>query len=369
MTHMNRILATLLLVFSFVVAPVYAQTVTTSTTFSTALSSTATAGTASQVCLTSSTGVSAPGFGSTPQTAIMAGTEYMPILASTPNANCWTVTRGGKGTLVASHSTSETVYVGPVGGALGGPFVSAPPAGGSGAACTSTSNYYLPVIVVGQGGGTAHWADGQVWTCPATGSVGAGTWQMILSPNGATMSTDGYFFVSPANCGSKATTTTTTDNGMVPVATGNVVHQFTTNTTGGTTQITCAFNVPSRLTSGKGVSLTSVSFLYGVQTTAISSIATAALSSITYPTSTAGGAAAAGTVASIGGTLAVTPTSLQTATTTSGSCYSENITLGTPYNVTTNNVGVSFDQVFTNSAAATVYQVCGVVVRYTNRPI
>jgi len=368
MTHMNRILATLLLVFSFVVAPVYAQTVTTSTTFSTALSSTATAGTASQVCLTSSTGVSAPGFGSTPQTAIMAGTEYMPILASTPNANCWTVTRGGNGTKVSAHATTETVYVGPVGGNTSGPFRFAPPAGGAGSTCTSTSFFYLPQVVVGSGT-AGHYADGQVWTCPASGSVGASTWQMTTDPGAGQMLTDGYFFVSPASCGVKATTTTTTDNGMVPVATGNVVHQFTTNATGGTSQITCGITVPSRLTSGKGISITSVSFLYGVQTNAIASIATAALSSVTYPTSTAGGAAAAGTVAAIGGTVAVTPTSLQLATTTTGQCYSENLTLGTPYNITTDNVGLSFDQVFTNSAAITVYQSCGLIVRYTNRPI
>lgn len=370
MTKLFRYALTLFVALGLIVSAeqaVQAQTTTTSTTFSAAVSSTATVGTASQVCLTSSTGVSAPGFGSTAQTAIMAGTEYMPILASTTNANCWTVTRGGNGTLVSAHSTSETVYVGPVGGFTSGPFRKAPPNGGVGSTCTSTSIFYLPQIVVG-GGTATHYADGQVWTCPATGSAGAGGWQLLNSPVTQLTNTDGYFFVSPVGCGKLATTTTTTDNGMVTAAAGNVVHQFTTNTTGGTTEITCPILVPSRLTSGKGITVNSVSLLYGVQTTAISSIAAATINSVTYPTSTAGGAAAAGTVVTTaGGTLTVTPTSLQTATTTTGTCYNEQITLGTPYNIVTDNVGLSVDQVFTNSAAATVYQVCGVIVRYTNR--
>lgn len=177
---------------------------------------------------------------------------------------------------------------------------------------------------------------------------------------------DGYFFVSPANCGSKATTTTTTDNGMVPAATGNVVHQFTTNATGGTTQITCVFNLPGRTTAGKGVLVTDVSLLYGVQTTAISSVAAATVKTVTYP---AGGTGTAGgTVAQAGGTLTVVPASLDTATTTTGQCYNESLTFATLVGID-NLKSLSVDQVFTNSAAATVYQVCGLIVHYFNAPL
>lgn len=177
---------------------------------------------------------------------------------------------------------------------------------------------------------------------------------------------DGYIFVSPVNCGKLATTTTTTDNGMVPAATGNVVHQFTTNTTGGTTQITCEVDFPSRTTVGKGWLITDVSLLYGVQTTAISSIAAATVNTVAYPA--ADGTTASGTVASAGGTLVVTPAVLATATTTTGQCYQENLAFPTLVS-SVNLKKLTVDQVFTNSAAATVYQICGLMVHYFNSPL
>lgn len=177
---------------------------------------------------------------------------------------------------------------------------------------------------------------------------------------------DGYFFVSPANCGKLAATTTTTDNGMVPVATGNVVHQFTTNATGGTTQITCVINFPGRTTAGKGLLITDVSLLYGVQTTNISSIAPATVQTVTYPA--AGTGTAAGTVASAGGSLTVSPGTLDLNITTTGQCYNENLAFATLVG-TDNLKSLSVDQVFTNSAAATVYQICGLIVHYFNAPI
>lgn len=178
---------------------------------------------------------------------------------------------------------------------------------------------------------------------------------------------DGYFFVSPASCGKLATTTTTTDNGMVPVATGNVVHQFTTNTTGGTTQITCDVTFPAgRTTAGKGILVTDISLLYGVQTTAISSIAAATVNTVTYPVALGG--AASGTVASAGGSLTVSPASLSLSTTTTGQCYNESLTFATLV-AASDLKKLTVDQVFTNSAAATVYQICGLVVHYFNAPL
>ena len=44
------------------------------------------------------------------------------------------------------------------------------------------------------------------------------TCDMVTSTNGLWTKTGNYYFVSPVGCGSLATTTTTTDNGMVPAA-------------------------------------------------------------------------------------------------------------------------------------------------------
>lgn len=239
------------------------------------------------------------------------------------------------GTAQTAHASGAVVWIG-----LPSQFPSSngQPAG----YCNPTqlNNNALPWIAVNTG---------SIYTCNAlTNSWG----------------TEGVLFISPVGCGSLATTTATTDNGMVPAATGNVVHQFTTNGTGGTTQITCDISPGSRLTAGKGAVLTDVEFLYGVQTTAISSIAAATVKTVTYPASTAAGVAAAGTVAAAGGTYTVTPTTLQKTTTTTGQCFNEKVSFGTPVAVNTDNQVLTFDQVFTNSAATTVYQVCGLMVHY-----
>ena len=211
---------------------------------------------------------------------------------------------------------------------------------------------------------------GRTFQCPSTGP-NANLWVVATIPVGY-QSTDGWFFVPASNCGSTLTPTAYTSGYPVfhPVATGESVLEIGTTSTGGAVELTCAVSVPSRLTAGKGVALTAVSLLYGEQTTALSSIATATFKSITFPTSTAGGAAAAGTVAQAGGTLTVTPTSLQTATTTSGLCYNEKMTFATPIGVTTDNTEYALDQVFTTAGStASITQVCGVIVYYSNDPI
>jgi hypothetical protein len=79
---------------------------------------------------------------------------------------------------------------------------------------------------------------------------------------------------------------------------------------------------------------------------------------VTFPTA---GGSASSTVAAVGSPFTVTPTTLQTATTTSGNCYDEKVAFGTPFTYN-NNGKVSFDQVFSTSAAATTVQICGVLV-------
>ena len=157
--------------------------------------------------------------------------------------------------------------------------------------------------------------------------------------------TDGYEFIPPSYCGLTLTTGTWAANsgagtsiGVTPLVmkaqTGNSVLQGTTTAAANAFDVTCDITPRSRLTAGKSVTITAVSYMLGWQTTAPTSTGTAALNSITYA---APGSTAQGTVAAIGGSLA--PTGWNHAspptTTTSGQCYTEKLALGTPYAVST----------------------------------
>ena len=183
-----------------------------------------------------------------------------------------------------------------------------------------------------------------------------------LDVNGAIPVTygDAAFFVQPANCFMfPPTTAFTTGPALVRAAANNIVLSGTTNTTAGTVAVTCDITFAGRTTSGLGFQASGVSLLYGVQTTALSSIAAATVSTVAYP---AAGGSASGTVGGAGGSYTVTPTSLQLGTTTSGQCYNENLAFGTPFTYT-NQTKVSLDQVFTTAGStATTLQICGLIV-------
>ena len=176
------------------------------------------------------------------------------------------------------------------------------------------------------------------------------------------------FHAGPQACGALAATTAFSPAvAIVPngTTTGTVLI-ITTNSTAGTVEIGCNITPPGLQVSGttKGVKINAVSLYYGVQTTALASIAAATLNTYTYPASTAAGAAAAGTRAAV--TLGtVTPTSLQLTTTTAGQCFNERLPVATPFLMVTPNQQLTLDQVFTTAgSAATTIQVCDVVVYY-----
>lgn len=346
MTMKNVVLAICLLV-ALVALPLNGQVTTTSTTLSNAITSRT-----SCFVVGSATGIVLPGFNSPNlptgnRSILYIGQEAMNPVSLTGTYVC--VARGQRGTLASAHASGDTVWVGP-------PSYfdenDTPPTG----TCTATAETNLPRINI---------PTGIVMDC-----VGS-KWVKTSDPTPYNF-TDGYIFIPGSACSSAVATTAYASGYPVntTAAAGNPVYQVTTNNTAGTVEVTCPINLPARLTSGKGVTLTAAALHYGVQTTALSSIATATVKSVTYPTSTAAGAAAAGTVATAGGTLTVTPTSLQTATTTSGLCYSEKITFGTPISVNTANQQVTVDQVFTTAGTtATTLQVCGVGVWFTTQPL
>lgn len=182
-----------------------------------------------------------------------------------------------------------------------------------------------------------------------------------LDVNGAVPVTygDAAFFVQPSACFMTAATTAfTSAPALVRTSANNQVLQAVTNTTAGSVSLTCDVTFGGRTTSGLGFQATDIELFYGVQGTAFSSIAAATVATVTFPTA---GGSASSTVSSAGSPYTVTPTTLQTATTTSGNCYDEKVAFGTPFTYN-NNGKVSFDQVFSTSAAATTVQICGVLV-------
>jgi len=177
--------------------------------------------------------------------------------------------------------------------------------------------------------------------------------------------TDGFVLVEPSNCIiTAATTAFTAGPAVVRAAANNPVLQGTVNTTAGTITLDCSLqSTVSRATAGKGATITSIDIYYGLQTTALASIAAATPGAVTYP---AAGGAAAGVVTNPGGSLTVTPSVLQLTTTASGSCFHENISFGTPYLYNSNVVSLNIEQVFTTTAGtATIFQVCGVGVNFS----
>jgi hypothetical protein len=183
-----------------------------------------------------------------------------------------------------------------------------------------------------------------------------------LDVNGAIPVTygDAAFFVQPSNCFMTPTTTAfTTGPALTRVGANQLVYSGTTNTTAGTIALTCDITFGGRMTPGLGFQVTGVSLYYGIQGVAASSIAAATVATVTLPSA---GSSASGSASAAGGSYTVTPSTLQTSTTTSGACYNEQVAFGTPFTYT-NNTKVSFDQVFTTpGTTALTLQICGLKV-------
>jgi hypothetical protein len=243
---------------------------------------------------------------------------------------------GNLGTAPGAHVINSVVLFGPASN-----FIGSDPSG----SCVSTNYAYLPLIATA----TRH-----LINCDS-----------ISSTSQVWARTGSNYFVNPIGCGTLVTTTSVTDSAMVTLAAGNVVRKLVTTTTAGTTEITCPVNPPSELlANGKGILVTSVSLLYGVQGTGGLYTGTTApiLDSITYA---APGAAAKGTVATTAcGTLTQTPASLITAVTTSGVYNTVNEACGTPFYFNSTPVSLVADFTFANTTTALTYQIPGLVVYY-----
>ena len=186
----------------------------------------------------------------------------------------------------------------------------------------------------------------------------------------ANTQTDRFYFALPAPC-SFTYLTTAVDTGFPQwelAATSQVTYSTQTNSTSGTVTATCLIPPPpSRTTSGTGITITGIDWLYSVVTTTLTSVTDPIVNSVSAP-ATAGGAAA-GTVAAAGGSLTLLPTTgtWQGTAVTSGLLYRGAITFGTPFAYNTSTQALTSTLAFvTNGGGSTKtkIQLGGFIVRY-----
>ncbi len=332
----NNLLKLLLLLGLPVLALAQTNTLTT-TTLSAAIAQPSGSTPPTQIItVASATGINAPSvFNGTAGSMLYVDREAMQVVSILGTAI--TVQRGQRGTKAVGHVSGAYVWI-------GNPqwFQVSDPLG----TCSVGAQYASPWVNAITGG---------IWLC--SGSTYVITNQVVFLP--------------PSVCWDTAATTAFTAGPvLVRAATGNQVMSATTNTTAGTVTVDCSLaGLQTGFAPSPGSTLQAVSLLYGVQTTALSSIATAIVDGVTYPVSTSGGAAAAGTVAALSTGNTVTPGTLQLATTTAGQCYNEKVTLGTPFVYNTDVFQPTFEQVFTTAGtSATTIQVCGLILYFGDNP-
>lgn len=212
--------------------------------------------------------------------------------------------------------------------------------------CTTALTFVTPYLNV---------QTGRRYTCdPVTG-----TW---------VLNSDGLFFVEPTAC-TTAPTTSTVTNTYPQIGASNVfVLNATTNSAAGTTTLVCNILVPTRVTASRGAVLRDIVVAVGSQTTAPTSIGTATLASITFPTpvattqtaSTVTPVAAGGTITQLG------PTTTVATVTTAGAFLTFKYTPGTTVNLSTDLQMLQFTVPYLQSAAAVMtLNFPGLWVHYT----
>ena len=386
MTNFNKVLSILAVALALCI-PHYAeaQTTTTSTTLSAALGGPSSSSPApTTVCLTSATGVSAPGFGNPALTGLLVDREYMEVNAVTGSSTCFIVTRGFGGTAPYAHNSGATVYVGSTGGgnALGlvgnSPFVNSAPKGGSGSPCTATNSFYLPIIVVGSVGNNQQ--NGGVWNCFSSAGVQAtttGLWYQTNDVEDGVALTDFEIFVPASGIciGSIGTGSAGTGNNTTILDGSVPALKIDSTASAATVQANCNLTAAMRNLTGKGITLTSIGVVYGVQTTTATSMATPTISYFQAPVASTSEMASSATLVTttslVGGTLTMTPAvaSANLTAVSAGQYYTENIALGTPIQMNTDlRTYVLTFAILQSASAIQIMTVPGIWLRGTYIP-
>lgn len=175
--------------------------------------------------------------------------------------------------------------------------------------------------------------------------------------------TDAYFWVPESACAGATTGTVGSGNATDIVAGGSggarVYRVSATNASGSANTFTCYFSLPSRLTAGKGFTITDIEFYVSTQTTQPTSITTPTLKASTAPGYADPETASSATFTTVGGTLTLAPTSAQFAAysaVSAGQWYTLHVILGTPYIMNTDRTMLQFVIVFNQSASAASLQ-------------
>lgn len=188
-----------------------------------------------------------------------------------------------------------------------------------------------------------------------------GVYNVPLGACGAALTT-GAYAANPANSGALSAPA------LVRTAAGEQALEVTTSAAASALTVDCDLTLPTRLTTGKGVTVTGYNFFYGNQTSALTSITLPVVNTITFPAPPS--ATPLGTVATAGGTITLNPVAPTLTTTTAGLCNAFNATFATPVALNSGNVKLETTIVLNQTVAATtVYQVCGVQVLYQNNPL
>lgn len=190
---------------------------------------------------------------------------------------------------------------------------------------------------------------------------------------------DNFYVVPLGACAwgsSGGTVTPSTSQGLLAVgASLTNVLQIATTTGTETATLSCDIAPPSRLTTGKGITITSAIVEYGNSTGNLASMNLPTLSTITMPAPSTSETPSTVTPVGVGGTITTTPAvaSANLTAVTAGAFYSEAVSVGTPlvYNsslTTPTKLILSQGFVGPSSASLTLYA-GGVVVYYITNPL
>jgi len=197
--------------------------------------------------------------------------------------------------------------------------------------CTTASSFVTPWV---------NTVSGRISTCDAV----TGTWVAYY---------DRVFFVPPTQCTTAPTTSTVTNTYPQVGASTVFVLNATTNAAAGTTTLVCNILIPSAVTATRGAILKDITVAVGSQTTAPTSIGTATMGTISFPTPVATTQTAstvtpvtAGTVTQLG------PTTTVLTVTTAGAFLTFKYSLATALSLSTDLQILQFTVPYLQSAAA-----------------
>lgn len=328
----------LALLMALCVPAMFGQSPMTQTTLSAAITNAS-----NSVSLASTTGFNAPalnpsqgGIGgptSPNESFAYVDRELMRIVSVTSTGI--TVQRGWSGTKAVPHNSGAVVYT-----AGGKPFVNSYLTG----ACVAANYGTLPVL---------DYTAGVWYTCPTVGP-NANVWAISNEQSYQNLS-DYSWFVPPTSCVGATTGTPGTGNDTL-IVDGSVPALKISATSGGASvnTFTCTFEVNSRLTAGKGVTLTSLDFLYSPQSTTATSQTLSTMNSFTGPVAAASETASSATLVAAGGTVTQVPVvaSANLTAVSAGQYYTSRAVFGTPIAVNSARQTFVFTFVISQSASA-----------------